>query len=554
MADQSESEISIDQTLESPSHEEKLVIDRCKDLEIHDLGVNISSKGLVSWRDDSPDHPRNWTHARKSYDIVVVAMLEFFTEHHRRELKISHKMKNWIARLTHPRQPSAADQARTESGMSHLKALVAFSLMYQLGQALGGLIVPPCSETFGRRMPYIISGATFALCCLLIGIVPSMAMVYVGRFVSGFASAVPSVVLAGSVEDLFNARSRVWLVLLWNSLATAGLVVGPVFGVYVSLGLGWYVVILRILHKIRLTMLRRRWIYYISAIVTAALTVATLFIRESRPSLILASKVAALRKQFDSDLSFDNHDAVADHSELLNIILIRPASLLVTEPLVILVTTLSAISWAIIYLFTEALTGIYRTIGFSRTSASLPFLAIGLGVLLSIFPRFQDMKVARRRKLRGEPLEPEDKLSGFILAVVALAIGLWWFAWTIPPLVTSIPWIVPTIGLVFVGFAVNEMAYTLSSYLADSYTVYAASAFAALAFVRAIISGLMPLIAYAMYENMSANLATTIIASVATLFGVAPYILLKYSKNLRRISRFTKYSLEVHERTRIEAD
>ncbi|KAK4579917.1 hypothetical protein LTR86_000118 [Recurvomyces mirabilis] len=518
MADQSESEISIDQTLESPSHEEKLVIDRSKDLELHDLGVNVSSKGIVSWGDDSPDHPRNWTHARKSYDIVVVAMLEFFTT------------------VVSTTGPSAADQARTEYDISHLKALVAFSLMYQLGQALGGLIVPPCSETFGRRMPYIISSATFALCCLLIGIVPSMAMVYIGRFISGFASAVPSVVLAGSVEDLFNARSRVWLVLLWNSLATAGLVVGPVFGVYVSLSLDW------------------RWIYYISAIVTAALTIATLFIRESRPSLILASKVAALRKRFDSDLSFDNHDAVADQSELLNIILIRPASLLVTEPLVILVTTLSAISWAIIYLFTEALTGIYRTIGFSRTSASLPFLAIGLGVLFSIFPRFQDMKVARRRKLRGEPLEPEDKLSGFVLAVVALALGLWWFAWTIPPFVTTVPWIVPTIGLVFVGFAVNEMAYTLSSYLADSYTVYAASAFAALAFVRAIISGLMPLIAYAMYGSMSANLATTIIASVATLFGVAPYILLKYSKNLRRISRFAKYSLEVHERTRIEAD
>jgi len=113
--------------------------------------------------------------------------------------------------------------------------------MYQLGQALGGLIIPPCSETFGRRMPYIISGAIFALCCLLIGIVPSMAMIYLGRFVSGFASAVPSVVLAGSVEDLFNARSRVWLVLLWNSLATAGLIVGPIFGVYVSLSLGWYV-------------------------------------------------------------------------------------------------------------------------------------------------------------------------------------------------------------------------------------------------------------------------------------------------------------------------
>ncbi|KAK3614367.1 hypothetical protein LTR56_027299 [Elasticomyces elasticus] len=361
-------------------------------------------------------------------------------------------------------------------------------------------------------------------------------MVYIGRFVTGFASAVPSVVLAGSVEDLFNSRSRVWLVLLWNSLATAGLIFGPIFGVYISSCLGW------------------RWVYYIAAVVTMVLTLLTLFIRESRPSLLLARKVATLNKQFECELEFENHDRVADRTQLLNIILIRTASLLVTEPIVILVTGILAVSWAIIYLFTEALTGVYETMDFSRTASSLPFLAIGVGVLFSVFPRIQDMRIARKRRLSGEPLEPEDKLVGFPFAVVSLAIGLWWFAWTIPPAVTEVPWIVPTIGLVFVGFAVNEMAYTLSSYLADSYTTFAASAFAALAFVRAVVSGVMPLIAYAMYNRISANLATTVVAVVATLFGITPWILLRYSKTLRGLSPFARYSLRVHEETRVEAD
>lgn len=302
------------------------------------------------------------------------------------------------------------------------------------------------------------------------------------------------------------------------------------------------------------TDLHRRWIYYISAIVMAALTVATLFIRESRPSLLLAKKVATIRRCTGRDLRFDNPDAVADHVGLVEVILIRPATLLVSEPLVILVSTLSSVSWAIIYLFTEALTGIYESMGFSQASASLPFLALGVGVLFSIFPRYFDVKVARRRKKRGEPLEPEDKLTGFVLAVISLATGLWWFAWSIPPAITTVPWIVPTLSLIFVGFAVNELAYTLSGYLADSYTVYAGSAFAALAFVRAVISGLMPLVAYAMYGRMSANRATTIIAVLSTLFGVAPYIMLRYSKRLRGSSNFARYSLEVHHRTRVEVD
>lgn len=119
-------------------------------------------------------------------------------------------------------------------------SLVAFSLMYQLGQALGGLVVPPCSEAFGRKLPYLVSVVVFALFCLLIGVVPSVVMVYVSRFVTGFASAVPSVVLAGSVEDMFNARWRVWLILLWNALSTAGLVFGPIYGVYIAANSGWY--------------------------------------------------------------------------------------------------------------------------------------------------------------------------------------------------------------------------------------------------------------------------------------------------------------------------
>ncbi|KAF4554916.1 MFS-type transporter-like protein 49 [Elsinoe fawcettii] len=483
-----------------------------------EIGVHMDENGLVQWRHDCGDHPRNWSGGRKIYDMLVIGVLEFY------------------GTVISTTGPSAAAAARSEYSLNALTSLVAFGLVYQLGQAIGGLIIPPFSESFGRRTPYIASAIIYTIFCLLIGLVPSVSMIYIGRLCTGLASAVPSVVLAGSVEDMFNTQQRVWLVWLWISLATAGLICGPVYGVHISVYLGW------------------RWVYHSSAVGMALLTFMLLFIRESRPSLILGQKVNLLSKEFDKPFAYDNHDAVPDRAALLNTILIRPTRLLLTEPLVILVTTLSATSWALIYLFTEALTGIYETIGFSTTSSSLSFIAMGLGILLSILPRFQDVRIAKQRKLRHEPLEPEDKLTGFTLAVIALAAGLWWLAWTIPPVVTTVHWIVPTLGLVFIGFAVNEIAYTLSGYLADSYTVYAASAFAGLAFVRAIVSGLMPLIAFAMYDNLSANVATSIIAAMATSFGIAPIILHRYSKVMRSKSSFAKYSLEVHERTRVEGD
>jgi hypothetical protein len=113
---------------------------------------------------------------------------------------------------------------------------------------------------------------------------------------------------------------------------------------------------------------------------------------------------------------------------------------------------------------------------------------------------------------------------------------------------------VPTAALVFVGFAVNEMAYTLSGYLADSYLLYSASAFSGLAFVRAVFSGLTPLIAHEMYGQLNANIAGTILAGAAAIFCVAPWVFFKFSKRLRQKSPFAKFSLETHIRTNVEVN
>ena len=143
---------------------------------------------------------------------------------------------------------------------------------------------------------------------------------------------------------------------------------------------------------------------------------------------------------------------------------------------------------------------------------------------------------------------------GFAFAAPALALGLGWFAWTVPPAVTGLHWAAPTTALILVGFAVNELAYVLSGYLSDSYLLYSASAFSGLAFVRAIVSGLMPLIAHEMYTGLSANIAGTILAGVATLFCIVPWIFFRYSRKLRERSPFARFSLETHHKTKVESD
>jgi MFS family permease len=110
---------------------------------------------------------------------------------------------------------------------------------YLLGQAFGGILFPPYSEAFGRKKLYIISTALYSISCLVVAAVPSLSSVIVGRFISGFLSAIPTTVVIGSIEDMFNARDRVWMICIWAVTGNLGLIVGPIMSIYIVADLDW---------------------------------------------------------------------------------------------------------------------------------------------------------------------------------------------------------------------------------------------------------------------------------------------------------------------------
>lgn len=184
-----------------------------------------------------------------------------------------------------------------------------------------------------------------------------------------------------------------WVVVLWNAATTIALCIGPIYASYIIASpAGW------------------RWVYYSASIVTGVLTVALIGVRESRPSVLLGRRVAKLaREQSDSidDFRWKNADPRSGAwKAFANIVVVRPAYILFTEPLVILIAFISGISWGMVYLFTESTRGIYQSIGLDKTTASLQFVALACGVCLTFLPRLWDMKVVSRRRAAKEPVEP----------------------------------------------------------------------------------------------------------------------------------------------------
>jgi hypothetical protein len=389
----------------------------------------------------------------------------------------------------------------------------------------------------------------------MIASVPSLGAAIAGRTITGFLSAIPTVIITGSIEDMFNARDRIWLVFAYMVVANFAVAMGPVMSGYITASLGWSVPLSSSSAPEAILTTHRRWVFYISSMVTGCIGLLMLAIRESRPSLLLSWEVNKLRQVTGNmSLQAQNPDEVPKLSIFVRDGLLRPLRLFFTEPIVFACSLMSGCSVAVMYLFTESLPPIYESMGFTTRDSNLPFFAIGLGFLPSILVRLMDQRVAAERHRERLPLLPEHKLAGISLGAPFLAVGLWWFAWMVPPAIHGVHWFVTFIPLFFVGFALNEFGTVLAGYLADSYNSYAASAFAAMSLARSTLSALFPLIAPEMFGALGANVALSVLAAGALVFCPVPFIFRSYGQRLREKSKFAKYSLQVYAATTVERE
>lgn len=219
--------------------------------------------------------------------------------------------------------------------------------------------------------------------------------------------------------------------------------------------------------------------------------------------------------------------------------LTRPARLFLTEPIVTSVSLIVSIIDATIYLFTEAIDVIYSDgFGYDSKHSSLINLTFTIGPFFSLLPRIYDMHVSNSQIKKNLQAIPEDKLFGFFLAAPLLAIASWYFAWTIPPAVTTVSPFVSMSALVVVGFAASEFDYVLSGYLTDTYGSWAGSANAPQNVLRGLLSGVLPLFATATFKNIGSNGAASILAGLATVYCLVAFCFWKFGKRIREHSKF----------------
>lgn len=267
---------------------------------------------------------------------------------------------------------------------------------------------------------------------------------------------------------------------------------------------------------------------------------------------------------------------------LLTTTLVRPVSMMATEPIVLIFGIYNALGFAILFSFFAAFPYTFTSVyGFNTWENGLVFISIGLGVLCGVAigilcDQLIYMKKHKQAVMQGKGiLAPEERLYAGMVGATGLPIGysytyvfvmmtppdmrdsLLWFAWTARP---GVHWVVPVAA--GVPFAMGNLTLFLSSvmYQIDIYGPRnGASAMAANGLMRNVLGGcaplfVLPLVLYhsgdsstwmvltarRMYERMGISWATSLLGFICLAMLPIPFAFYQYGPSIRKRSLYHK--------------
>ncbi|KAL4881767.1 MFS general substrate transporter [Aspergillus karnatakaensis] len=463
---------------------------------------------LEEWdSDDDPGNPRNWSPTRKNLTTLVVALIGFST--------------TFTAAIYSPGSAAVKAQFNVSTTVS-LLPLSASSL----GLAFGPMMSSPLSETFGRKLVYLLTLPLVNLFTIGSGASQSITSLIICRFIAGLFSAPGVSVAAATITDYTHPSERVIPLGIYYSVPTIGSAMGPLVGSFVVNEKSW------------------RWTAWVPLMLAALVHPPALFIRESYKPILLRRRAEKLVPD-GAILPVHRKTATTLFKEFITSTIVRPLHMLFTEPLVGFICLYCGFQFALLYTFIVASPRVFVDVyGFTPTGQGLSFLGMVGGCVVAPFVLFGvDYLVKRRVTLlvrnndeNAEGVPPEHRLYTAMFGSLVLPVGLFIFAWTARP---SVHWIVPilAVGVTFLGSLLIYIPCNF--YMLEVYgSKYGASASGASSLTRYTLSAAFPLFVPAMYEALGVGGATSLLAGLAVGMAGIPWWFFYYGPVLRARSGY----------------
>jgi len=279
--------------------------------------------------------------------------------------------------------------------------------------AFGPIIWAPLSELSGRRIPLIIGMFGYSLFSIAVATGKDYQTLMLCRVFAGFFSSSPLGVVPACFADMYNNRDRGMAITVFAMAVFMGPFVSPCIGGFITMSyLGW------------------RWTMYISAIMGfLGVGLCLLFLKETYPPAILVAKAGKIRRQTKNwGIHAKQEEVEVDFHELLTNNFSRPIRLLITEPIVLLITIYMSFVYGLMYMLLSAYPTVFQGVhGMNLGVGGLPFFGLVLGQLLSgvyilVIQRSYNKKLIANNNV---PI-PEWRLPPVMVGAVAFAGGLFW--------------------------------------------------------------------------------------------------------------------------------
>ncbi|PIG79628.1 MFS multidrug transporter [Aspergillus arachidicola] len=469
----------------------------CKTPSGHEQGEGPAEKTSkpsteeVSWDGPTdPARPVNWSRKRKWWNMGIISYLTFLTP--------------LTSSIVAPAQGLVMKDFHSTN-----RTLASFVVsIYLVGFAVGPLFLAPLSEIYGRLRVYQVGTFIFTIWNIAGALAPTSGRCWSFACSPGFRAAERGVAMS-----------------LYGLGPLLGPVIGPIAGGYLSQAQGW------------------RWVFWLLAIVFLDIVRGRghsgfFVLSESYEPVLLRQKAKRIRQENRSAEVNAGQALKIDSRKVFIQAITRPTKLLFLTPNVALFSLYTGVVFGYLYLLFTTVTEVYETTyKFSQGATGLVYIGIGVGALIGITcfgalsDRIQNLLIARNN---GQA-EPEFRLPPLIPGSFLIPIGLFWYGWSAQ---MHVHWIMPIIGLGWVGCGMIATLLPIQSYLVDAFGEYAASAIAANTVVRSIVGAFLPLAGPSMYATLGLGWGNSLLGFVALGLLPVPVVFYFYGKRIRMNSRY----------------
>ncbi|KAI9572551.1 MFS general substrate transporter [Boletus coccyginus] len=469
---------------------------------------------VVDWDGpEDPKNPKNWSFKRKWAATFIVSGFTF----------ISTVSSSMVA--------PATDQLAAEFGV-HSSVIIALTMsIFVLAYAIGPFFFAPLSEIYGRSRVLQLANLWYLAWNLACGFARNESQLLAFRFLAGVGSSAPLAVGLALLGDCWHTEERGQAVAIYSLAPLLGPVVGPVAGAWVTERSTW------------------RWVFWSTTIADAAIQVLGLFyLQETFAPFLLERKAEKIRRSMDLEKAPHREvrtifDGKQDRSwqAIMTMSLVRPFALFAREPIIQLLGIYMAYIFGTIYIFLTTMPSIFEGVYQESVGiAGLHYIALGIGITgaSQVNARTMDKVYVYLKNKNGGVGKPEFRLPAMFVGTLILPIGLLIAGWTVE---AHTHWIGPDIGNVLVGAGMILNLQCIQTYVVDAFTLYSASAMAAVSCLRSLAGCGFPLFAPAMYSALGFGKGDTVLAAVAVVIGCpAPWIFWRFGERIRNASRYAR--------------